>query len=161
MHKTLEQHLTEVAEAMFESLAFLIQMPEEFCQEELSPAIAATVTFSGPFCGAVMVAASDGMLEELAANMLGLEGDAPTDEQQTDAFKELLNVVCGNLLPAIAGSEAVFHVDAPRLLGTCDIPEALDELPLSARTSLLLDAGRAELALYIEAGALQALRTTA
>ncbi len=161
MPKTPDQHLAEVAEVTFESLAFLIQMPEEFSDGTSEPVVAATVTFAGPFAGTLMITASEGMLDELATNMLGMDGEPPTDEQQTDAFKELLNVVCGNLLPVIAGTEAVFRVDSPTLADTCDIPDEFAGHPLWARSSLLLDAGRAELALYVQAGALQAADSAA
>ena len=68
-------------------------------------------------------------LAELTANMVGAEdpSDVPP-EQQTDGLKELVNVICGNLLPVLAGAEVVFDVHAPILLNRGEIPEHVDGL---------------------------------
>ena len=64
-----------------------------------------------------MMRISQGAVTELTANMLGLDDDCEisVDEQQ-DAFKEMLNVICGNLLPAIAGDQREFNIGPPAIL---------------------------------------------
>ena len=56
--------------------------------------------------------------QELTENMLGLdEGEAEiSSDDQADALKETINVICGNLLPAIAGKDAVFDIQPPEIL---------------------------------------------
>jgi len=154
MARTPEQQLVDVAAATFESLAFLVQVAEDESGEgDLAPVCAATLNFSGPFRGVLKLTVCERVITELAGNMLAAEDEPVSDEQRTDALKELLNVICGHLLPILAGSKSVFHVDAPKLVDAYDIPEVLGGMPLWARTDLLLDAGRAELALYIEENA--------
>ncbi len=56
------------------------------------------------------------MCPEIAANVLGLEPDDEfVRERPGDSLKELLNVTCGNLLPALAGEEPVFDLTVPEL----------------------------------------------
>jgi len=60
------------------------------------------VDFTGRFTGGMELALSASVLAELAANMLGAEeGTTLSADEQRDALRELANVVCGNLLPAI------------------------------------------------------------
>lgn len=156
MNSKLDEMLQNVAEEVFESLAFLIVMPEE---EQAGSVLtddncwtAATVAFAGPFSGALFLSVSADMLPAIAANMLGLDGDeALSPVQQRDAFKELVNVVCGNLLPALAGDKATFDVRAPEVLPEGRIPPSLQGRPPAATARLNLDAGRAELALFAAA----------
>ena len=61
------------------------------------------------------------VIPELANNMLGLDDDADiTDAEQQDALKEILNVICGNVLPAIAGDQVEFNIEAPEILSQDD-----------------------------------------
>jgi hypothetical protein len=109
--------LSEVAVATLERLAFIFASPAPAAAwpppEEL---LAARLEFRGPFGGEMRIAMSHAAVEELAANMLGLaDGEAPGEAARADALKELLNVICGNLLPAIAGEAAEFNLASPCL----------------------------------------------
>ena len=54
------------------------------------------------------------MCTELAASVWGVErDDAVIAEKGIDAVKEMLNVICGNILTEIAGSEPVFNLSVP------------------------------------------------
>ena len=118
MKNELNKILCNVAEQIFESLAFLLLMPEE--EEPIpddTPNVTASITFDGPFEGVLFLCVSEEILPTIAVNMLGLMDDEiPSKPQQHDAFKELLNVVCGNLLPRIVGTDAVFDVRAADIL---------------------------------------------
>jgi chemotaxis protein CheY-P-specific phosphatase CheC len=151
MNKQLETVLASVAESTLAELAFMFSMPdEEAGRVTSSELVAASVDFSGPFSGSFAVAVSANMLPAIAANMLGLdeEDTEPLPEQQRDALKELANVVCGNLLPRMAGKQAVFNIEAPQLVDPQVIGGTGARSP-AARTRLVLDAGRAEFALFI------------
>jgi hypothetical protein len=105
------------------------------------PTAAAQVTFAGPFTGKVVLAVEEAMLPGLAANMLGVD-EAPTAAEQSDALGELTNVLCGNLLPMIAGSQHVFLLDAPT-------PALeVDSGPPLGRIELALDSGTVLVSLY-------------
>ena len=64
-----------------------------------------------------MMTVSEGVLTELSANMLGVDDQDTDREQRLDALKETINILCGNLLPALAGKEAVFDIGAPKIEG--------------------------------------------
>ena len=113
-------------------------------QQAAGPDAAVSVGFRGPFEGRLVVRAFGGVLPTLAMNMLG-EEEAPPAALQRDALGEVANVICGNLLPAIAGSREVFRLDAPVPEG----PEAAAPgAPLLSSAVLGLEDGRAEILLY-------------
>lgn len=95
------------------------------------------------------------VLQELAANMLGLDDEEGiTEDQRFDALKETMNVICGNLLPAIAGDEVVFDIDMPEILPAGqEVRKAAripDERELSAKVSLDLDEGQCSFLLFLD-----------
>jgi len=152
MNKHLDAVLASVAETTLAELAFIFSMLDDEAVRHVSSAlIASSVDFSGPFSGSLTLAVSADMLPTIASNMLGLdEGDtSPLPNLQRDALKELTNVVCGNLLPRMAGTQAVFKIESPRMVE----PEAIEgtegQGPV-ARTRLVMDEGRAEFALFVK-----------
>jgi len=140
-----------VAEEVLESLAFVLPAFEE----EQSPApeaadtTSASISFAGPFEGTLALSASCELLPAIAANMLGLDfGEVPSRETQQDAFKELVNVICGNLLPAIAGRQAVFDVAPAELPADGAVPATVAGNPPLATAQLHMEDGWVELALF-------------
>jgi hypothetical protein len=152
MTRPFDETLASVAERMFEGLAFMLPMPEADADGTPVPSpIAVRVAFDGPFAGTLVLVASEAMLPALARNMLGFdEGAEPPREKQMDALKELINVICGNLLPAIAGPAAVFDVRAPEVIGPDAALGPDGGPPLAATVRLTLDEGKAELSLYMD-----------
>lgn len=150
MNSKYNEILQRVAESTFESLAFILPMPDN--EGAGWPTVAVSVGFSGHFSGLLFLKVSDGILPELATNMLGLEDEqsGPSHEQQNDALKELANVICGNFLPEIAGTEAEFAVNAPEIIDDGEIPEATDRYRPVASVQLNLDSGNAELSFFAE-----------
>jgi hypothetical protein len=117
MNDTLEPILREVAEDTLQSLAFLFPLEPEAEVDQTGETAIAKVNYTGPCSGCLLVTVPRSMLPPLTANMLGLpEAQAPAGEEEVDALKELANVICGNLLPAVAGREAVFRISAPEVL---------------------------------------------
>lgn len=112
MMQALESVLLDVLETTCETLAFMFPVPPPD-QGTDEPATGVRVRFEGPISGCLALAAPDGMLSSLAANMLAVDPSDVTDEQRLDALKELCNVVCGNLLPRLVGPVPVFHVGTP------------------------------------------------
>ncbi len=142
--------LSTVAEEVFGSLAFLMVMPDDGDEGSVdTEGVAARITFDGPFEGALFVRVSDEALLEIATNMLGMMDEEPPRSQQLDAFRELLNVICGNLLPEIAGTEAVFNVHAGEMLPDGEIPATYCERPIVAEADLNIDVGTARLVFFV------------
>lgn len=150
MSEQLVEALGRVAERTFEELAFLFSVPGE--QEEMSAdpdSTAASIRFSGASRGRLILLLSNRVLPELARNMLGMKDDEPLQiDQQEDALRELLNIICGNLLPEAAGPKAVFDLQVPALLDEAGLAEAREAGPASATVCLSLDEGTAELRLF-------------
>ena len=149
MDSRFDTALTRVAEDTFASMAFVLPLDEHEAAAVSRPArVGARVEFTGPLDGTLALWVARDMLPTLAANMLGVcDARAVSFEQQEDALKELLNVICGNLLPQIAGTRDVFHVRAPSI-----VPEGSPETALcrpDARAELWLECGRADLALVV------------
>lgn len=157
MNNKYDEELYRVAEETFASLAFIIPLdPDEEIPDETGDDtnIAASVGFAGPFDGTLMLSIPSGLLLELSTNMLGVEdGEEPPTSEQHDAFTESLNIICGNLLPIIAGTEAVFDVHAPQIMADGQIPDEYDQCEPAGVATLLLDTGKAELALFINKSA--------
>ena len=149
MNKQHDEILQRVAEETFEALAFLLPMPEP--DEPIDcPTVIVNVGFNGPFNGKLVVTLPEAVLVELTANMLGIdEGEGISVDSQQDALKELANVVCGNVLPEIAGSAAVFNVAAPELTDA-SAPGNEDGLSYAATARIFLDSGPATLELLTD-----------
>jgi CheY-specific phosphatase CheX len=139
--------LLRAANSTFESLGFL------YPDEELSEAQAAAseleascrVRFRGPVSGALEVEVFGQVLGEFAANMMGCEGP-PAPEVCREALGEVANVVCGNVLPALSGTTAVFDLAAPE---TATQPMLVRPFAADTVASVVLGVGegRVELAL--------------
>jgi len=150
MNKQHDEILLSVAEETFESLAFLLPMPEPDGPIENCPAAVVSVRFRGPFDGKVIVTLPETVLGELTCNMLGLDdGDNVSVDTQHDALKELANVVCGNMLPEIAGPAAVFNVDGPEIVDALT-PVSGEGLSPVAEARFFLDSGPASVELLTE-----------
>jgi hypothetical protein len=106
-----------------ESLGFLIPLGE------LDPAVVldcdrvVKVDWRGPdgTCGGVFVLLEQGLGLALAGNLLGrMPGEAITPGEIDEAVAELANVISGNLLPTLYGTDHEFHLDSPYLLPAVD-----------------------------------------
>ncbi|MEP6619844.1 MAG: chemotaxis protein CheX [bacterium] len=144
---TYEQTLTDVATRTLEELCFFFADPQ-VSDEQRDAAVDATmsVAFVGPLRGRLVVRLCGGMLRELASNMLGdADGDA---SMQRDALAEVTNVMCGNVVPLIGGSNAEFVLAAPQQIVVLDHvkPDPVASVHLG-----LDQAGRVDVMLYLDA----------
>jgi len=122
MEQQLKSLLTQVANDTLEKLAFLFAVPDnERVDDGPDPMVVGRVAFNGYFDGSLLMRISSSVVAELAGNMLGLDDGAEiSDVQQLDALKEIINVICGNVLPAVAGDQVEFNIDAPEILSQKD-----------------------------------------
>jgi len=156
MRAKLEEIMSQVAIDTLEKLAFMFAFSDEGGEDPpKDSAVAGGVSFTGPFSGTLVVTMSIEVLQELAGNMLGLDDvEETTQDHRADALRETMNVICGNLLPAIAGDEVVFDIGAPKVIPAdqemkkgAGIP---DELAPSAKVNLDLDEGQCVLFLFLD-----------
>lgn len=149
MKNNLETVLYNTAALTFDGLGFMFVAPElEDEQQRMKPDTEASVSFEGPFSGRLSVAVCRELLPVLAANMLG-EDEPPSEQQQYDALGEITNVICGNVLPEVAGAKAVFAIGPPRVQEHGLSSPSAAGSPL-AETCLALEQGRADIRLYVD-----------
>ena len=153
MIEAADGRLAEVTADTLEKLAFLFATPMD-APASMDEASLTTVRveFAGAFAGGMELAVSGPVLEELAANMLGADDGEPIAlEARLDALKELVNVVCGNLLPILGGGEAVFNIQAPVL-----VPDGHPGwASCAARCDLALDQGVCRVRLRVDPSAVE------
>lgn len=148
MPNRFDASLLDAALETFASMAFFFPA-DGTGQRPAVNSVRASVTFKGPMCGTLWLAVDAAMLTPLAANLLGLDDDQfPSTQQQQDSLKELLNVICGNLLPIIDTPQAVYDVGSPRILAVDTPPIAMSHL--CGQASLAMDEGQAHLTLFLD-----------
>jgi len=117
----LEEALSEALEKM----AFLTILPMD--EEIVEPVemVLTKICFTGPKNGTLLMLTGQDLGEILVENFGAVcEAD---DESSSDAFKELLNVTCGLLLPFLVNlSEDVFDVTVPETFKGQDLPRWQD-----------------------------------
>ena len=154
MEQKIKHILTRVTSETLERLAFMFASPDdERDSDGPEPAVTGQVDFSGFLSGSLLMRVSSSGLQELTVNMLGLDDDdeiSPEDRQ--DAFKELLNVICGNALPAIAGNQVEFNIGSPGILSETNSAAALGEVDSEAIVRLELEEGFCDVYVFFEGG---------
>jgi hypothetical protein len=152
MHNQMGKTLYRAAALTFEDLGFMLpalELDEE--QANASEDASVTIAFHGPFCGRLEIRICGRILPVFAANMAGEDGE-PSREEQLDVLREIANVICGNLLPEIGGTRAVFNIDAPQVHDCGPMSSPQPEL-LAAEARIGIEQGRAELHLFLVAKA--------
>ena len=108
--------LVESVSEALETMAFMIVEPPEGKLPTPAEGVKVDMDFMGPHGGTVELMAGFELIGTMAANFMGIEPDDPeTQDKRIDAFKELLNVVCGLLLPKLASSSGdIFDITVPQ-----------------------------------------------
>jgi CheY-specific phosphatase CheX len=106
-----------------------------------------TVLFRGPSRGSILLQIYGNVLPALAANMLGEEA-TPELQLQRDALGEVANVIAGNLIPTIAGTD-VYDLESPIVRHRADGAEQAPPPGFAAETRLGLEEGCATIRLYL------------
>jgi len=151
MTNSVEKILYRKSALIFEELGFL--MPGSNTKENArTDSTSAIVPFRGPFSGCLLVSLSSTLLPLLSANMLG-EQACSNKEWEQDSLREISNVICGNVLPAIYGFERIFQLDVPRLLDNPDPLLRGSEYRTEAHAHIFFDSGQAAVTLLVESKA--------
>ena len=156
MPDQLKHILSRVAEETLGELAFIFSFPDEATEPvPLDDAVAASISFEGPISGFMVIVVPNRVLPGLTENMLGLDDEEKaTPDQQYDALKETINVICGNALPAISGKQAIFDMGTPKIITqSTAIQEAVNkkDRPEPAHSvSLILENGQCDLFLFYD-----------
>jgi CheY-specific phosphatase CheX len=150
MSNPADKALYRAAAVIFEEMGFLLPTPSDRPIGH-SPAAGAIVSFRGPFAGALTLRITRDVLPILTSNMLGDER-SENEQLERDAVGEIANVICGNVLPAIAGGDATFSLECPRFFEGQVPGDTLPARTPSAEIHVGLDPGQADIALYMPDG---------
>lgn len=131
--------LTTIFSEVLASLAFM------FTDEDMvepSPGelwLETTVTYQGPSAGTLRLRCTSEFSILLAANLLGIDPqDEQARDQARDAIGEFMNIVCGQLVTAVHGTDDVFNLSIPKTCQLSEMPElTLDDSEES--TTLCVD----------------------
>jgi CheY-specific phosphatase CheX len=141
--------LAQAIRDVFENLCFMLPShPKLSIPPPSASQVLLAVDFRGAGVGTLHLALPDRMVAPIAAAMLGADDELELSEQY-DAVCELANIVCGNVLPLIAGERAVFDLSSPRVIAT---QNSAWEEGAAARAQVLLDDGPVCVSLSIELG---------
>jgi CheY-specific phosphatase CheX len=149
MQNKQEMELYRAAVLTFEDLC--LTLPTEALndrQRSAVPAAAVSLEFKGSSQGRLVVMVSSDLLSLLPSNMLALNG--PVEKRdQFDALREVANVICGNMLPRVTGSDEAFKISPPELINVSET-SALSALSPTAEVHIGIDLGRADLFLFMD-----------
>jgi CheY-specific phosphatase CheX len=149
MQNRQEAELFKAAVLTFEDLCLALPT-EKLDQSQLSavPVAAVRIGFRGSLCGRLVLLVSSNLLQLLPTNMLALDGPV-SKKDQADALSEVINVICGNMLPGVSGSDEAFRITPPEIINVTDVTGPSSEKP-NAEVHIGIDDGRADLMLYID-----------
>ncbi len=111
----------ETIRDVLEQFAFMFceSDDEKLFRDCQGPFLHVSITFSrgGRESGqaALSLTAPESMAVELAGNILGLDPAEVDADAGPDALKELINVVCGEVIPKLYGNKEVFDLTVPSL----------------------------------------------
>jgi len=111
---TPDSTLAAVSARVLEELCFHWVDPDSSAHTGGIELACASVGFSGPWSGRMVVAIDKGLLSELAANLLG--ADETSEGDSTQALLELANVMCGNALPELDSVTSAFELSSPEII---------------------------------------------
>jgi hypothetical protein len=128
MPEPLEQAVVAATLHVLQTSAFMTAGPWSEDDGELpAPDAAATMVFRGPVCGRLTLHVASAILPTLTLNMLGEYGkEEERAERGLDALCEVLNMICGNLLPLWQGPEPAFKLSPPEIVDLHNAPPASD-----------------------------------
>ncbi len=114
-----KEMLEQIVCDALEDLAFLLAEPVG--KDDLPgwpvPAYRVAVEVKGAAEGEILMVVGRGSVQEMAGNMMGVDGAEMEGREAyvEDAAKEMLNTICGHLLPAIVGKEKELERTVPAL----------------------------------------------
>ncbi len=116
MQSSIQDQLCSTFTEVVEQLTFMFG--EVVAKDEIdSPGTLftlASMSFTGDLAGVLEVAVPTEITAEIAANILGLEPeDIESETMMNDALAEMLNVVCGHVIMALAGHDVNFKLETP------------------------------------------------
>lgn len=116
--------LTAIFSDVLANLAFMFTDEDDAPPEADGVWSEASIEYHGCVGGALRLVYPEPFAIELAANLLGTDpAGEDVGAQAADAVKELMNIICGQLVTALHGTEAVFNLSIPQVEVLPGMPE--------------------------------------
>jgi len=149
MKTRIENLLTEATIRTFEDTCFMYLEPElEDAQKNLPLEAAALVRFKGNYSGKLIIESRGGLFSAIAASMLS--NNRPSSQQKKDAFGEIANIICGNLVPFLGRrKELGYKIESPVLLNKKELLKEKKGKPL-AEVILNFNQGRVDIKFFVD-----------
>jgi chemotaxis protein CheY-P-specific phosphatase CheC len=113
--KDARKEFLKTLQATLEQFAFAFS--EEDSGKSISncsePFIHACIMFSGSRDAAITLTAPEALCSAMAGNILGMEPDEVAEDLRADTLKEIANIACGGLIPALFGDMEKFNIAIP------------------------------------------------
>jgi len=126
MTQTKTATLREILSDTLASLAFMFVDDEPISPSPGETWFEATIRYKGPRSGRLRLFCPRSFTTTLAANLLGVNPeDRQANSKAVDAVKELMNILCGQLVTQVYGYDVLFNLSIPRCR-MLDEPPCLD-----------------------------------
>lgn len=100
--------------------------------------LATTIRYKGPVAGSLRLICTRGFAVQVAAILLGIDpSDDLARQESDDAVKEFMNILCGQLVTAVHGTEDVYNLTIPEVVELSAVPEFGTRCETPAEESLL------------------------
>lgn len=120
--------LTTVFSEVLANLAFMFTDSEPGDPVLEGTWLETTISYHGPHQGSLHLRCTRAFTVLLAANLLGIDPDDEDAEAGADdAAKEFMNIVCGQLVTTVYGTEPVFNLSIPRSTPLEEPPDLYSE----------------------------------
>jgi hypothetical protein len=120
---TLRRDLAAIVTEVLGDLAFMVGDDAPAALPPGAVWLQCEIQYEGPVGGTLCCWCTRDFAIQLAANLLGIEpdeGDAQVGA--ADAVRELLNVLCGQLVTAWYGQTAIFNLSIPTVRECVEVP---------------------------------------
>jgi len=122
--------LTTIFSEVLANLAFMFTDDESTVVSAGDVWIETTIGYRGAARGTLKLLCTRDFARLLAANLLGVDPEDPAAESRAhDAAREFMNIVCGQLVTALHGTERVFDISIPTAVDLPSFPEPRQEDP--------------------------------
>ncbi|RKY58638.1 MAG: hypothetical protein DRP96_08185 [Candidatus Neomarinimicrobiota bacterium] len=117
MNNTTKDIVRKVVKDVLERFAFMfVDEPDGSEKADWSDDILhAVISFNGEFRGRLSITAPVSFCTEVTANVLGIDPEENAGEMACDALRELINIICGELVVALYGNKPIFNLSIPTL----------------------------------------------